>query len=78
MGRIFGILLMVVAIWYGVEQLGAGMGDDTPAAAPEQARTDASRRDPADSDRPAPVTRRVHDRVTAAMEEGARRHSGGR
>jgi len=70
---------MVVAIWYGVEQLGADMGDETPAAAPaEQARREAPRGEPASSSRRQPITQRVRDRVNGAMADGARRHAGDR
>ncbi len=71
MGRIFTILLMVVVIWYAVRQLSAGMGDESRAAVSSE--SGAAYQDPGAPDRPAPVTRRVHDRVTAAMEERARR-----
>ena len=75
--RIFAILLMVVALWYGANFFSSGMGDPTPEAAPlEQGRQGASRDQAAGSSRPKPITRRVHDRVTAAMDQSARRAEG--
>jgi hypothetical protein len=75
--RIFAILLMVVALWYGVEFFSSGMGDSAPAAAPlEQARQGTRPDQRTGSSRPPPITRRVHDRVTAAMDQSARRAEG--
>lgn len=75
MGRIFAILLMVGVIWYAVGQLSAGMGDESRGAVSSE--SGAASGDPGASDRPVPVTQRVHDRVTAAMEERARRQDPG-
>ena len=76
MARVFAILLLVSAVWYAADYLGAGMGEEAPSA--EQSHRETARGDPADSDRPEPVTTRVRNRVTEAVEEGARRHTGGR
>lgn len=79
MARILAILLMVGAIWYGVAELSAGMGDQRGAPATlDRVAPDAPRGDRAETSRSAPVTQRVHDRVTAAMEERMRRQTGDR
>jgi hypothetical protein len=75
MGRIFAILLMVVVIWYAVGHLSTGMGDDSPGAVSSESATASGA--PGASGGPVPITQRVNDRVTAAMEERARRQDAG-
>jgi len=75
--RIFAILLMVAALWYGANQFSSGMDDPAPAAARIEQASPGARPDPrAGSNRPPPITRRVHDRVTSAMDQSARRAEG--
>jgi hypothetical protein len=88
LARIFGLLLIVLGIYLGLtvyEQgvdgaLGGlfarGRASEAPAASPvaDDAAPAESRR--AGSPSPGAITQRVRQRVTEAVQQGARRHSG--
>jgi hypothetical protein len=80
MARIFGIVLVLLAIWYGVSTyLGATQSQAAAAAATAEnpAASDpaasASADQPSGAAAPTAITSRVRDRVTAAMEQGYHR-----
>ena len=77
MARLIGLVLMILGIYLGVSSYtgGAddGSADDAATAADGWASSDVDDRGQA---APRAVTSRVRDRVTSAVEEGARRHSG--
>ncbi len=66
MGRILGIVLMAILVWYGVEKLSAGMERASASPPAEQGVRDDPREP---STGPPPITTRVRDRVNAAMEQ---------
>jgi hypothetical protein len=90
MGKVFGIVLFVLAIWVGLTVydqgvdrafggLFAGSKQEAPhrvAATTPAAPDDSESDEPEGSARPAPITERVRERVTGSMEQGARRAGG--
>jgi hypothetical protein len=89
MGKMFGILLVILAIWVGltvydkgVDRAFGGLFAGSKKEAPHRVATtrvepDASVSDePEERARPAPITERVRERVTGSMEQGARRAGG--
>ncbi len=88
MGRVFGLLLIVLGIYLGVtvyeKGVDAAFGGVFARSRPETApgaATDAAGDAPTSARRPGTVspgavTQRVRQRVTGAIQEGARRHSG--
>ena len=87
MGKVFGLILMVVAIYVGLTYYTEGMDEATPgepaAIANEPARAAAPSGNASSSRRPSiagsrrpPITQRVRTRVQSAVDEGARRHAG--
>lgn len=78
MARAFGLLVMLGALWVGMNLYREGVesayggifasSDSAPAVAREGSMPEARSA--------APVTQRVRDRVTADLEGAARRHAG--
>lgn len=79
MQRLMAIVLLAAAVWYGADFLRAELGASPPAASQvEHPQREAARRKAGDSTPREPVTNRVRNRVNEAIEEGTRRHTGGR
>ena len=79
MGKVFGLILMVVAIYIGLTYYTAGMEEaspEEPVAIAEQPARAAAPSGNASSSRRPPITQRVRTRVQSAVDDGARRHGG--
>jgi hypothetical protein len=80
MGKLFGLILMVVGIYIGLTYYTAGMEEASTSEEPAalaQRPAKVTGKDAGRTSRLPPVTHRVRDRVQGAVDAGARRHGGG-
>ena len=79
MARLIALVLMIVGIYLGVSIYARGANEAVPdAAAIEDGSGVQAQSEPWTPGEAAPsaITSRVRERVTSAIEDGARRHSG--